>query len=50
MGCRGAARAVILFEMEGVTEAIAREAIKLAQHKLPVRPSSLAAGECWREW
>ncbi len=27
----------ILFEMEGVTEEIAREAIKLAQHKLPAK-------------
>ena len=27
----------ILFEMEGVTEEIARAAMKLAQHKLPVK-------------
>ena len=27
----------ILFEMEGVTEELAREAIKLAQHKLPAK-------------
>src|SRR5438046_750236 len=27
----------ILFEMEGVSEDIAREAMKLAQHKLPVK-------------
>ena len=27
----------ILFEMEGVTEAIAREALRLASHKLPLR-------------
>lgn len=27
----------ILFEMEGVTEAIAREAFRLASHKLPIR-------------
>ena len=28
---------MIMFEMEGVTEAIAREAMKLAGHKLPVK-------------
>lgn len=28
---------MILFEMEGVTEAQAREALRLASHKLPVR-------------
>lgn len=27
----------ILFEMEGVTEAVAREAFRLASHKLPVK-------------
>ncbi len=27
----------ILFEMEGVTEAIAREAFRLASHKLPIK-------------
>ncbi len=27
----------VLFEMEGVTEAIAREAMRLAAHKLPVK-------------
>jgi large subunit ribosomal protein L16 len=30
-------RGRILFEIEGVTEALAREAIRLAGHKLPVK-------------
>lgn len=30
---------MILFEMEGVTEEIAREAMRLAAHKLPVKTS-----------
>ena len=32
----------ILFEMEGVTEAIAREAFRLASHKLPIRTKFIA--------
>ena len=32
----------ILFEMEGVTEDIAREAFRLASHKLPIRTKFIA--------
>jgi len=35
----------ILFEMEGVTEEIAREAMRLAAHKLPVRTKFIIRGE-----
>ena len=34
----------VLFEMEGVTEAIAREAFRLAAHKLPMQCKFLARG------
>jgi len=32
----------ILFEMEGVTEALAKEAMRLASHKLPLRTKFVA--------
>lgn len=35
----------ILFEMQGVTEEIAREAMRLAAHKLPVKTKFLAREE-----
>ena len=35
----------ILFEMEGVTEEIAREAMRLAAHKLPVKTKFIVRGE-----
>lgn len=35
----------ILYEMEGVTEAIAREAMRLAAHKLPVKTSFVSRHE-----
>jgi large subunit ribosomal protein L16 len=35
----------ILFEMQGVTEPIAREAMRLAGHKLPVKTIFLVKGE-----
>ncbi len=35
----------ILFEMQGVTEEIAREAMRLAAHKLPVKTKFLAKEE-----
>ena len=31
----------VLFEIAGVSEEVAREALRLASHKLPARPSSL---------
>ncbi len=45
----------ILFEMEGVTEEVAREALRLASHKLPIltrfvaRPGVAAAAQAARE-
>jgi large subunit ribosomal protein L16 len=35
----------ILYEMEGVTEEIAREALRLAAHKLPISTKFIARGE-----
>jgi large subunit ribosomal protein L16 len=35
----------VLFEMQGVTEAVAREAMRLASHKLPVKTKFLIKGE-----
>jgi large subunit ribosomal protein L16 len=35
----------ILFEMQGVTEEIAREAMRLAAHKLPVKTKFVAKEE-----
>jgi large subunit ribosomal protein L16 len=35
----------VLYEMEGVTEDIAREAFRLASHKLPVMTKFVARGE-----
>lgn len=35
----------VLFEMEGVSEEIAREAMRLAAHKLPVRTKFITRGE-----
>jgi large subunit ribosomal protein L16 len=35
----------ILFEMQGVTEEIAREAMRLASHKLPVKTKFLVKDE-----
>ena len=35
----------IMFEMDGVTEAVAREAMRLAAHKLPVKTSFLIKEE-----
>jgi len=35
----------ILFEMQGVTEQVAREAMRLAGHKLPVKTKFLVKGE-----
>jgi large subunit ribosomal protein L16 len=35
----------ILFEMQGVTEQVAREAMRLASHKLPVKTKFLIKGE-----
>jgi large subunit ribosomal protein L16 len=35
----------ILFEMEGVTEEVAREAMRLAAHKLPLRTRFVARGQ-----
>ena len=34
----------ILYEMEGVTEEVAREAMRLASHKLPIRTRFVARG------
>ncbi len=34
-------RGTIMFEMDGVTEAVAREAMRLAAHKLPVKTKFL---------
>jgi large subunit ribosomal protein L16 len=34
----------VLFEMEGVTEEVAREAMRLAAHKLPLRTRFVARG------
>jgi len=36
---------VIMFEMAGVTELIAREALRLASHKLPVKTRILVKGQ-----
>ena len=38
-------RGTIMFEMDGVTEAVAREAMRLASHKLPVKTSFLVKEE-----
>jgi large subunit ribosomal protein L16 len=35
----------ILFEMQGVTEEVAREAMRLAAHKLPVKTKFLVKEE-----
>lgn len=35
----------ILFEMQGVSEPVAREAMRLASHKLPVKTKFLVKGE-----
>jgi large subunit ribosomal protein L16 len=35
----------VLFEMQGVTEEIAREAMRLAGHKLPVKTKFIAKEE-----
>ncbi len=35
----------VLFEMGGVTEDVAKEALRLASHKLPVRSSFIKKGE-----
>jgi large subunit ribosomal protein L16 len=35
----------VLFEMQGVTEQVAREAMRLAGHKLPVKTKFLIKGE-----
>jgi large subunit ribosomal protein L16 len=35
----------ILFEMEGVTEEVAREAIRLAAHKMPIKTRFVARGQ-----
>ena len=35
----------ILYEMEGVTEEIAREALRLAAHKLPISTKFISRGE-----
>src|SRR5664280_2399323 len=35
----------ILFEMEGVTEDVAREAMRLAAHKLPIKTRFVARGQ-----
>ncbi|MBW6511705.1 MAG: 50S ribosomal protein L16 [Desulfuromonadaceae bacterium] len=40
---------VILYEMQGVTEEIAREALRLAAHKLPVRTKFVAREELGHE-
>jgi large subunit ribosomal protein L16 len=34
----------ILYEMEGVTEEVAREAMRLAAHKLPIRTRFVSRG------
>jgi len=34
----------ILYEMEGVSEEIAREAMRLASHKLPIKTRFVARG------
>ena len=39
----------ILFEMEGVTEEIAREAMRLAGHKLPIKTKFVARTEYGEE-
>lgn len=36
---------VVLYEMEGVTEEIAREALRLAAHKLPLSTKFISRGE-----
>jgi large subunit ribosomal protein L16 len=38
-------RGTIMFEMDGVTEAVAREAMRLASHKLPVKTSFVVKEE-----
>ena len=35
----------ILYEMEGVTEEVAREAIRLAAHKIPIKTRFVARGQ-----
>jgi len=36
---------IILYEMEGVTEEIAREALRLAAHKLPIQTKFISRKE-----
>ena len=36
---------VVLYEMEGVTEEIAREALRLAAHKLPISTKFIIRGD-----
>jgi large subunit ribosomal protein L16 len=36
----------ILYEMEGVTEEVAREALRLAAHKLPIATKFTSRKEC----
>ena len=36
---------VVLYEMEGVTEEIAREALRLAAHKLPISTKFISRGD-----
>ncbi|MBU0552700.1 50S ribosomal protein L16 [Myxococcota bacterium] len=38
-------RGKVLYEMEGVSEEVAREALRLAAHKLPIRTRFLKRGE-----
>ena len=35
----------VLFEMKGVTEELAREAMRLASHKLPIKTRFIKRGE-----
>jgi large subunit ribosomal protein L16 len=35
----------IMYEMEGVTEEVAREAMRLAAHKLPIKTRFVARGQ-----
>ncbi len=34
----------VMFELEGVTEALAREAVRLAGHKLPIKTKFVMRG------
>ena len=38
-------RGRVLYEMEGVSEELAREALRLAAHKLPIKTRFLRRGE-----